>query len=73
MALLVMVIDAMDGIWTLEQPSSSLIWKHHRFQQLVRMYQVSRLVLEFEFHSFRRVPTVSGKSVLFKKEDCKGP
>lgn len=45
MALLVMLIDALGGIWTLEQPSSSLIWKHHRFQQLIRMYQVSRLVL----------------------------
>lgn len=42
MVLLIMMIDAMGGIWTLEQPSSSIIWRHHRFQLLVKMYKASQ-------------------------------
>ena len=42
MALLAMMIDAKRGVWTLEQPSSSIIWRHHRFQLLAKMYKVSQ-------------------------------
>ena len=42
MVLLAMMIDAKGGIWTLEQPSSSIIWRHHRFQLLVKMYKASQ-------------------------------
>ena len=41
MSLAIYLILAKSGVWVLEQPSSSMIWRHPRMQQLLRVTRVA--------------------------------
>ena len=39
--MLALLIHAKNGTWTLEQPSSSLLYRHERFQWLIKKFKVT--------------------------------
>ena len=41
--LLLWLVQARGCFWTLEQPATSLAWRHHRFRQLCRRLRVWRI------------------------------
>lgn len=66
MCLAIYMVLAKVGTWLLEQPSSSMIWRHPRMQQLLKVSRVPRITGPFRACKISRpmqYPSSSNSSI----------